>query len=87
MNVYGIMRLYGSARSCNKPLARQDMQPIELLTGETPDISEYLDFSFYDWVIFKTNVIIGDTEIGQYLGVLHSFGNLMTYVVIDKMQR
>ena len=58
--------------------------PIELLTGETPDISEYLDFSFYDWVIFKVNVIIGDTELGRYLGVSHSFGNLMTYSVINQ---
>ena len=26
--------------------------PIEHITGETPDISEYLDFGFYDWVLY-----------------------------------
>jgi hypothetical protein len=26
--------------------------PIEIITGETPDISEYLDFEFYDWVMY-----------------------------------
>ena len=26
--------------------------PIEIITGETPDISEYTDFSFYDWITF-----------------------------------
>ncbi len=26
--------------------------PLEPTTGETPDISEYLDFAFYDWVKF-----------------------------------
>ena len=24
----------------------------EMITGETPDISEYLDYVFYDWVSF-----------------------------------
>ena len=27
--------------------------PLEALTGETPDISEYLDFGLYDQVWFK----------------------------------
>ena len=25
---------------------------IEIITGETPDISEYIDFGFYDWVTY-----------------------------------
>ena len=25
---------------------------LEIITGETPDISEYVDFSFYDWVTY-----------------------------------
>ena len=29
--------------------------PLEIITGETPDISEYLDFAFYDWVYYRTN--------------------------------
>ena len=57
---------------------------MEMITGGTPDISEYLDYTFYDWVIFKENVIIGDTEIGRFLGVSHSFGNLMTYNIITR---
>ncbi len=28
------------------------LTPLEIITGETPDISEYLDFEFYDWVTF-----------------------------------
>ena len=58
--------------------------PIEMITGDTPDISEYLDFSFYDWVIFKENTIIGETVLGRFLGVSHSFGNMLTYYVIKK---
>ena len=26
--------------------------PIEMITGDTPDISEYVDFGFYDWVSY-----------------------------------
>ena len=28
----------------------QGRTPLEIITGETPDISEHLHFSFYDWV-------------------------------------
>ena len=30
--------------------------PLEIITGETPDISEHIDFEFYDWVYFRSNV-------------------------------
>ena len=26
--------------------------PVEFITGDTPYISEYLDFGFYDWVTY-----------------------------------
>jgi hypothetical protein len=29
--------------------------PIEIITGKTPNISEYLDFEFYDWVMYQSN--------------------------------
>ena len=25
--------------------------PLEIITGEMPDTSEYLDFDFYDWAV------------------------------------
>ena len=28
--------------------------PLEIITGITPDISEYLDFGFYDWVVYRS---------------------------------
>ena len=41
--------------------------PIEIITGETPDISEYVDFGFYDWVVYRSNdeneYIDGTTEV------------------------
>jgi hypothetical protein len=38
----------------------QGRTPIGLITGETPDISEYLDFGFHDLVWFKADAGIGD---------------------------
>jgi hypothetical protein len=25
--------------------------PLEIITGDTPDISEYVDFDFYNWSV------------------------------------
>ena len=51
--------------------------PIECISGETPDISEYIDFGFYDWVTFRNNVGLGTAELGKWLGVSHWVGQLM----------
>jgi hypothetical protein len=56
--------------------------PMEALTGETPDISEYLDFGFYDLVWYKENAGLGEIQLGQFLDVSHSTGSLMSYYVL-----
>lgn len=43
--------------------------PLEIITGETPDITEYLDFGFYDWIIFRGNAGMGEPELGRWLGI------------------
>lgn len=55
---------------------------LEEITGETPDISEYLDFSFYDWVGYHENARLGERKIGRWLGVSHKVGSLMSYWVL-----
>jgi hypothetical protein len=52
---------------------------MEQMTGETPDISEYLDFGFYDWIWYKDNAGLGENHIRRWLGVAHKVGNLMSY--------
>ncbi len=52
------------------------------ITGETPDISEYLDFGFYDWVMFRNNAGLGTAELGRWLGVSHRVGQLMPYWIL-----
>ena len=56
--------------------------PIEIITGCTPDISEYMDFGFYDWVTFRQNAGLGEVEIGRWLGVSHRVGRLMSYWIL-----
>ena len=56
--------------------------PLEIITGETPDISEYLDFAFYSWVTFRQNAGLGEIEIGRWLGVSHRVGMMMSYWIL-----
>ena len=37
---------------------------LEIITGETPDLSEYLGFGFYDWVTSRNNAGPGVPEVG-----------------------
>ena len=60
---------------------------IEQITGETPDISEWLDFSFYDLVWY--HVASNDTstdprQLGRWLGVSHCIGSAQCYWVLTK---
>ena len=48
--------------------------PLEKVTGKSVDISEYLDFGFYDWVWYKENAGLGETKLGRWLGVSHKVG-------------
>lgn len=61
--------------------------PIEYVTGDTPDISEYFDFSFYDWIIYRTDAGLGPLSLGKWLGVSHKVGQLMSYWLLTKTGR
>jgi Mg2+ and Co2+ transporter CorA len=61
--------------------------PIEQINGETPDLSEYLDFGFYDWVWYKDNTGVGEKMCGRWLGVSHRVGNLMLYWILTPVCR
>ena len=58
--------------------------PLEIITGITPEITEYLDFTIWGWVHFRTDRGLGVTEIGKWLGVSHRVGPMMTYWVLPK---
>ena len=56
--------------------------PIEHLLGDTPDISEYLDFGFYDWIVFKQDAGVREGKISRFLGVASGVGSLMSYWIL-----
>ena len=51
--------------------------PVEFVTGDIPNISELLDFAFYDQCWNKENAGLGETHIGKWIGVSHHIGPLM----------
>ena len=51
--------------------------PLQDVTGETPDILEYLDFGFYDYVSYKENARLGVTVIVRCIGVSHRVGKII----------
>lgn len=61
----------------------QNKRPgLERLTCETIDISECLDFDFYDWVWYwdqkKMDMTEEQAKIGCWLGIEHRVGSDMT---------
>ena len=58
--------------------------PLTQVTGETPDISEYLDFGFYDRVWFKDNGGTSPPEPVRWLGILERVGRAMCYWILNQ---
>ena len=61
----------------------QGITALEALTGETPDISQYLNFGFYDRVSFKEDAGLGETKLAIFIGVSHQVGYLMSHWVFS----
>ena len=57
--------------------------PHELVLGETPDISEYVTFSWYDYIWYWTPTLFQKQNIGRWLGVAHAIGSGHVYFVIN----
>ena len=56
-----------------------DLVPgLEKITGETVDITEYLDFAFWDLVWYSSNLKDGPC-LGRWLGVSHRVGSALCY--------
>jgi Reverse transcriptase (RNA-dependent DNA polymerase) len=64
--------------------AANDRPPLETVTGETPDTSEYMDFDFYSWVKYRDAHESKDSPIhlGRWLGVAHEVGTALTYWIL-----
>lgn len=61
---------------------------IERLTGDTVDISEWLDFDFYErvwyWDQKKMDMTDEQAALGRWLGIAHRVGSDMTYWILTE---
>jgi hypothetical protein len=59
--------------------AATDRTPIESITGDTPDTSEYIDFDFYQWVKYREQTEKDEPiKLGRWLGIAHDVGSSLT---------
>ena len=58
--------------------------PWEGITGETAEISEYLDFDFYDHCWYHNNAGISSPLVGRWLRSSHWIGSAMSYWILTK---
>lgn len=56
----------------------------EILTGNTPDISEFLDFEFYQWIKYyePTAFPASREHLGRWLGKAHGVGQALCYYLL-----
>ena len=55
---------------------------LEKITGETVDITEYLDFAFWDLVWYGSDLNKEGPTLGRWLGVSHCIGSALCYHIL-----
>ena len=60
--------------------------PYEVVTGDTPDISEWIEFTFYQPIYFHNSSDFPEARgvIGRWLGVSHRVGQALCYWILPK---
>jgi hypothetical protein len=63
--------------------------PYEIVTGNTPDISEYLQFTWYQPLFYydPSNFPEDRELIGRFIGVAHNVGQALCYWILPKSGR
>jgi hypothetical protein len=58
---------------------------MEVMTGETPDASEFLVFDFYGWVKYHDphTGLADNVFLGKWLGVAHNVGQARCSNLMD----
>ena len=46
--------------------------PLGYMTGKTPNIFQYLDFGYYNYIQFKENAGLNIPSIDKFLGIVKS---------------
>ena len=66
--------------------ALQGRTPYEMVTGRTPDISEYVEFQWYDmlWYYDQEDFPEDRRRLGRWLGVAHRVGQACCYYILPE---
>ena len=56
--------------------------PFEKVMGYTPDISEYTQFDWYEWIEYNEPLFDSRVDIGRWLGPAHTAGQGLAYWVL-----
>ena len=60
---------------------RNDQVPKTVVTGNTEDISELVEFGWYQWIYYRDATIsfpLPEEELGKYLGPYENVGSKMS---------
>ena len=55
---------------------------LEEVIGENPDISQYLDFGCYNWVLFQDNACLDVTILVRFIGIADSEKKLISFYIL-----
>ena len=75
---------------CSNPHLPDGMSPIQYLKGETPDISAYLQFTFYQRVLYydhENSFPVSKERSGRWLGVSDNTGDSLTFLIWDEQSK
>lgn len=75
--------------SANNYYAAKGRIPHEIVSGETPDISEYATFSWYQpvWYMNPSLYPMDNKHLGQWIGVSHRVGQAMCFWILAETGR
>lgn len=70
--------------TANNYHAAHGRTPMEILTGDTPDISEYMAFQWYQpvWYLDGASFPNDKKKLGRWLGVSHRVGQAMCFWIL-----
>ena len=75
---------------CSNPHLPDGISPIQYLKGDTPDISAYLQFTFYQRILYldnESNFPASKERSGRWLGVSENTGDSLTFIIVDEQSK
>ena len=55
---------------------------LQIIIGETPVVSKYLDFGFFVRVFYQNNEGLGEISLGMWIGVSYKVGQFISYWIL-----